>query len=279
MGRQILCEQTTTEYFRELVAEAMTARQLRAADLTEYYLVNLLCQYVRPDPAPSIGSTTQPLAFRLGRALESGGSNSVPACAASAISRCSCPASSPTASAAGRSTSTTTSRWASTPTARSADRNTTRLPRFSRARGASSSASWTCSHWSASAPTRRPRKWDTLRLYEKWLRTGSVRDGQRLIERGVVPNHSIGSPVHPVELSRRRPGAGNLPRHCGGFATRRHPGSRPGRRGLTTLRTVAVERRLNRHHATPAARRPEQGLVNITISRVWSAPAGGARGC
>ena len=34
---------------------------------------------------------------------------------------------------------------------------------------------------------------DTLRLYEKWLRTGSVRDGQRLVERGVVPNQSIGS--------------------------------------------------------------------------------------
>jgi len=34
---------------------------------------------------------------------------------------------------------------------------------------------------------------DTLRLYEKWLRTGSVRDGQRLVARGVVPNQSIGS--------------------------------------------------------------------------------------
>ena len=38
-----------------------------------------------------------------------------------------------------------------------------------------------------------PASGDTLRLYEKWLRTGSVRDGQRLIERGVVPNQSIGS--------------------------------------------------------------------------------------
>jgi hypothetical protein len=33
---------------------------------------------------------------------------------------------------------------------------------------------------------------DVLRLYEKWLRTGSERDGQRLIERGILPNSSIG---------------------------------------------------------------------------------------
>jgi hypothetical protein len=34
---------------------------------------------------------------------------------------------------------------------------------------------------------------DVLRLYEKWLRTGSPRDGQRLIDRGILPNASIGS--------------------------------------------------------------------------------------
>ena len=33
---------------------------------------------------------------------------------------------------------------------------------------------------------------DVLRLYEKWLRTGSARDGQRLIDRGLLPNQSIG---------------------------------------------------------------------------------------
>ena len=32
---------------------------------------------------------------------------------------------------------------------------------------------------------------DLLRLYEKWLKTGSPRSGQLLIERGVVPNASI----------------------------------------------------------------------------------------
>jgi hypothetical protein len=32
---------------------------------------------------------------------------------------------------------------------------------------------------------------DLLRLYERWLRTGSSRSGQLLVERGVVPNLSL----------------------------------------------------------------------------------------
>jgi hypothetical protein len=34
---------------------------------------------------------------------------------------------------------------------------------------------------------------DVLRLYEKWLRTGSRRSGDLLASRGIVPNSSIGS--------------------------------------------------------------------------------------
>jgi hypothetical protein len=34
---------------------------------------------------------------------------------------------------------------------------------------------------------------DLLRLYEKWLKTGSPRSGQLLVERGVVPNMSLRS--------------------------------------------------------------------------------------
>jgi hypothetical protein len=34
---------------------------------------------------------------------------------------------------------------------------------------------------------------DVLRLYEKWLRTGSRRSGDLLASRGIVPNTSIGS--------------------------------------------------------------------------------------
>jgi hypothetical protein len=34
---------------------------------------------------------------------------------------------------------------------------------------------------------------DLLRLYEKWLRTGSRRNGDLLVRRGIVPNASVGS--------------------------------------------------------------------------------------
>ena len=34
---------------------------------------------------------------------------------------------------------------------------------------------------------------ELLRLYEKWLRTGSRRNGDLLVQRGIVPNASIGS--------------------------------------------------------------------------------------
>ena len=74
MARQLVSEQTTTEYFKEMVEEALTERQLQAGDLTEFYLVNLLCQYVRPDSRADHLEQAEPLAFRLGRALETGGS-------------------------------------------------------------------------------------------------------------------------------------------------------------------------------------------------------------
>ena len=42
-------EQTPVEYFKELVESSLSRQRVRAGDLTEFYLVNLLCQYVRLD--------------------------------------------------------------------------------------------------------------------------------------------------------------------------------------------------------------------------------------
>ena len=50
MDRHVdLREQTPVEYFKEQVESALARQHLQAGDLTEYYLVNLLCRYVRPD--------------------------------------------------------------------------------------------------------------------------------------------------------------------------------------------------------------------------------------
>ena len=66
-------EQTPVEYFKELVESSLSRQHVRAGDLTEFYLVNLLCQYVRLGRDPQLADDEQPLAFRLARALESGG--------------------------------------------------------------------------------------------------------------------------------------------------------------------------------------------------------------
>jgi len=194
MVRPILCEQTTTEYFRELVGEAISARQLRATDLTEFYLVNLLCQYVRPDRRADHQEHDPPLAFRFGRALESGGVEQ---------------------RARLRSLGDF-SLFMSGFFPDSFRRKTIDVDYY-KSMGEYAYGSLGRSEHDTFADVFRelavkfvgfmdvlalvserthsalPASGDTLRLYEKWLRTGSVRDGQRLIERGVVPNQSIGS--------------------------------------------------------------------------------------
>ena len=194
MARPILCEHSATEYFREAVGEAMSARQVRATDLTEYYLVNLLCQYVRLDGRGARRDADQPLAFQLGRALESGGHEQRLRL---------------------RSLGDF-SLFMSGFFPDSFRRKVVDVDYY-KAMGEYAYGSLSRSEHDTVAEVFRelavkfvgfmdvlalvserthsglPVGGDTLRLYEKWLRTGSVRDGQRLVERGVVPNQSIGS--------------------------------------------------------------------------------------
>ena len=193
MARQLLSRQTSTEFFKELVVEAMTERHLEADDLTEYYLVNLLCQYVRPDTTLHAAETTAPLAIRLGRALERGGSDQ---------------------RARLRSLgdfSLFTSGFFSD----SLRRHVVDVDYY-KAMGEYAYGSLSRDERDAFAGVFRelarkfvsfmdvlahvsertsmaPRDVDVMRLYEKWLRTGSSRDAERLIERGLLPNRSIGN--------------------------------------------------------------------------------------
>ncbi len=73
MDDPLLHGQTPAEYFKDLVDSALVRQHLRANELTAYYLVNLLCGFMRPDKRPAFDDDDRPLAFRLGRALESGG--------------------------------------------------------------------------------------------------------------------------------------------------------------------------------------------------------------
>jgi hypothetical protein len=194
MAHPILSEQTTTEYFKELVGEALTERRLEVDDLTEYYLVNLLCQYAHPENLPDRADRDVPLAFRLGRALDSGGRQQ---------------------RARLRSLgdfSLFMSGFFSDSFRRSLVDVDYYKAMGEYAYGSLSLAEHdtfaavfgelSCkfvgfmdvlslvSDRTIGASSSGP---DTMRLYEKWLRTGSVRDGQRLIERGLLPNRSVGS--------------------------------------------------------------------------------------
>src|SRR4051794_8906556 len=74
MDDPLLHEQTPAEYFKDLIDAALARQHLRANELTAYYLVNLLCRFMRPDLRIPYGDDTgEPLALRLARALETDG--------------------------------------------------------------------------------------------------------------------------------------------------------------------------------------------------------------
>jgi len=186
----VLPAQTPAEYFKELVESSLARQHVRAGDMTEYYLVNLLCQYVRPERTahPEQG---QPLAVQWTRAMQSAGIEqrkrlrhlgdfslfmagffsdsfrrrpvdvdyyvSMGAYAYGSLSR---------AEDACREVYAELAR---------------KFVGFSDVLADISERT-----------TLTSNNDDLLRLYEKWLRTGSERDGQRLIERGIVPNGSVG---------------------------------------------------------------------------------------
>jgi hypothetical protein len=191
MDRPLLREQAPAEYFKELVDSALVRQRIQAGDLTAYYLVNLLCQFVRPDARGTSDLDTEPLAIRLTRALQTGGSEQ---------------------RARLRSLgdfSLFTSGFFSD----SLRRRTVDVDYYvSMGEYAYGSLSHRDEDAFAEVFGELARKFvgymdvladisertaitssaDLLRLYEKWMRTGSSRDGRKLIDRGIVPNGSIG---------------------------------------------------------------------------------------
>lgn len=188
MERPVLREQTPVEYFKELVESALTRQHLQAGDLTEYYLVNLLCQYVRPDRCDA--EHGEALAIRLVRALQSGGieqrarlrglgdfSLFMAGFFAESLHR--------------RHididyyVSMGEYAYGSLSRAEDAFQDV-----FAELAGKFVGFSDVLAD--ISERTGFASNHDLLRLYEKWLRTGSQRDSQRLVERGILPNTSIG---------------------------------------------------------------------------------------
>jgi hypothetical protein len=192
MGRQtdvVLREQTPVEYFKELVESSLARQHVQAGDLTAYYLVNLLCQYVRLDPA-SDTEHGEPLAVRLARALQTAGLEQ-----RTRLRNL------------GDFSLFTAGFFSDSFRRRQVDvdyyvsMGEYAYGSLSRAEDAFREVFGELARKfvgfsdvlaDVSERTGLTSNNDLLRIYEKWLRTGSQRDGQRLIERGIVPNSSVG---------------------------------------------------------------------------------------
>jgi hypothetical protein len=191
MDDPLLPGQTPAEYFKDLIESALARQHLRANELTSYYLVDLLCRFVRPDRRiPFHDESGEPLALRLRRALESGGMEQ----------------------RARLRNLGDFSLFTSGFFSDSLNRRSVDLDYYvSMGEYAYGSLSRRDSDAFGQVFTELARKFvaymdvladvsertgptastDVLRLYERWLRTGSPRDGQRLADRGLVPNASI----------------------------------------------------------------------------------------
>ena len=75
MSAQILVGKSAQEYFRELVSDALIQRRIKVLEATEFYLVDLLARYLEKERLFAVDERTgechaEPLAFILKRALE-----------------------------------------------------------------------------------------------------------------------------------------------------------------------------------------------------------------
>lgn len=75
MRAAVVHDASLVEFFRGLVNEAFEHQGVRALELTRFYLVQLLADYARTDARPPASPRhDEPLATRLARALDEGGS-------------------------------------------------------------------------------------------------------------------------------------------------------------------------------------------------------------
>ena len=189
MGEAMIRPESPVEYFKELVDGALAHQGLVANELTSYYVVQLLAGYLQQRGGEA---HDEPLGVQLARALDSGGVEqraslkqigdeslfvsgffsdslkrklvdvdyyaSIGGVAYQALSRYETDAFSPVF-------------------AELAQKFIPFVDVLSEVSERSACAS----------------NMDLLRLYERWLKTGSRRSGQLLAERGVVPNSSLRS--------------------------------------------------------------------------------------
>jgi hypothetical protein len=185
MSDVVFRRESAVEYFKDLVEDALARQRICAGELTSFYVVQLLASFLqrRADDA-------EPLALKLVQALEEGGlqqrntlkqigdvSLFVSGFFSDSLRRKLVDVD--YYAAIGGYAYSTLSRH----------ETDTFSPVF--AELAENFTAFADVLTEVSERTSCTSNADLLRLYEKWLKTGSPRSGQLLVERGVVPNASI----------------------------------------------------------------------------------------
>jgi hypothetical protein len=179
--------ESPVEYFKQLVDEALARQGIAAGELTAFYVVQLLTGFVQ---RPAEDATDEPLALRLGRALDEAGASR--RASLKQIGDMSLFVSGFFGESLSRTLVdvdyyVTIGGYAYNALSRSgAD---TFSPVF--AELANKFVEFVDVLTDVSERTSCASNADLLRLYERWLKTGSRRSGQLLIERGVVPNETL----------------------------------------------------------------------------------------
>ena len=191
MAERLVRSESPTEYFRELVESAMHHQHLAAREMTSYYVVNLLTGFVHLDRSDA--ADDEPLGIRLAKALQAAG----------------------TAQRTGLRRVGDLSLFISGFFSDSLNRSLVDIDYYiqlgERAYGSLARQGVADNFGDVfdelsekfggfvdvltevSERTLLTTNTDLLRLYEKWLRTGSRRSGDLLVSRGIVPNNSVGS--------------------------------------------------------------------------------------
>jgi hypothetical protein len=189
-GVSLFRGEAVTEYFRDLVEDALDRQGVDVENLTAYYVVRLLATFSRTDAKEGDGVWSDaPLAIRLGRALETGGARQrillrqvgdaslfISGFFPDSLRR----------SLVDVDYYASLGGYAYGSLSRHADEALAPVfadlaDHFNPLVDVLCEVSERCALSSSN---------DLLRLYERWLRTGSARCGQRLVEHGVVPTQA-----------------------------------------------------------------------------------------
>ena len=186
MNDSLVHAQTPVEFFKEQVEAACERQHLRPQPHTAYYVVSLLSEFVHLDRGTEAMASDQPLGIKLLRALQTGGS--LQRLGLKQVGDASLFISGFFSDSLRRSLVDvdyymSLGEYAYRSLVTSDDSQSAVFAELS-----DKFVGFVDVLSDVSARTSLTSDTDLLRLYEKWLRTGSKRNGDLLAERGIVPN-------------------------------------------------------------------------------------------